>query len=309
MTDRHHKTGWVTYSLLAFLAFFAFTPMQAQELEARITINHSQVQGTDATIFNNLQQTLEQFINGHRWTNLQFQKHERIVCSFNITVTAYDAAANLFTCKALIQSNRPVYNSAYTTTVFHNTDNDFVFEFAQFDQLNFIEEQVDNQLTALIAYYALLMIGLDLDSFSPFGGEEVLQRCMLVANSAQQLNFPGWKAFESSKNRYAFISDYLDVAMRPFRQLQYDYYRKGLDAMALNPSRARNGITESLTLLDKSHAQRPMSLLPQIWTDYKRDELANIYKGNGTAKERESIYNLLFGINPSQHTAWAKIKE
>ena len=79
--------------------------------------------------------------------------------------------------------------------------------------------------------------------------------------------------------------------------------------MALNPSRARNGITESLTLLDKSHAQRPMSLLPQIWTDYKRDELANIYKGNGTAKERESIYNLLFGINPSQHTAWEKIKE
>ena len=110
-------------------------------------------------------------------------------------------------------------------------------------------------------------------------------------------------------DRYAFISDYLDVAMRPFRQLQYDYYRKGLDAMALNPSRARNGITESLTLLDKSHAQRPMSLLPQIWTDYKRDELANIYKGNGTAKERESIYNLLFGINPSQHTAWEKIKE
>ena len=282
----------------------------AQELNAKVTINHSQVQGTDASIFDELQQTLTQFINERQWTNLQFQKNERIQCNFNITVTKYDNSTNVFTCKAIIQANRPVYNASYTTTLYNNTDNDFGFEYAQFDQLQFNEEQVDNQLTALIAYYAYLIIGMDLDSFAPMGGEDVLQRCMNLANNAQNLNFPGWKAFDNSRNRFAIINDYLDGAMKPFRQLQYDYYRNGLDEMATNAERGRANVTTAIeTCLKKAHEDRPLSLLPQIWTDYKRDELANIYKGKGTQKEKESVYEILFAINASQNAAWDKIKE
>ena len=125
--------------------------LSAQELLAKVTINHNQIQGTDASVFDNLQETLTQFINDKQWTNLQFQKHERIVCNFNITVTKYDNSTNTFTCSAIIQANRPVYNSAYTTTLYNNKDNDFNFEFAQFDQLEFNEEIIDNQLMALIA--------------------------------------------------------------------------------------------------------------------------------------------------------------
>lgn len=281
----------------------------AQELNARITINHSQVQGTDKNIFEKLSQSLESFINGRKWTNFQFQENERINCNFNITVTKYDASSNLFTCKALIQANRPVYNSAYTSTLYSNQDNDFNFEFGQFDQINFNEENVDNQLAALFAYYAYLIIGIDLDSFSPFRGEDVLQRCMNLVNSVQGINFSGWKSLDNDRNRYALISDYLDVAMRPFRQLQYDYYRKGLDEMANNAERGRTNVSASLELLKKAHEARPMSMLPQIWTDYKRDELANIYRGKGIQKEKESVYEILFGINASQNTAWNKIKE
>lgn len=281
----------------------------AQELNARITINHSQVQGTDKNIFEKLSQSLESFVNGRKWTNFQFQENERINCNFNITVTKYDASSNLFTCKALIQANRPVYNSAYTSTLYSNQDNDFNFEFGQFDQINFNEENVDNQLAALFAYYAYLIIGIDLDSFSPFGGEDVFQRCMNLVNSVQGINFSGWKSLDNDRNRYALISDYLDVAMRPFRQLQYDYYRKGLDEMANNAERGRTNVSASLELLKKAHEARPMSMLPQIWTDYKRDELANIYRGKGIQKEKESVYEILFGINASQNTAWNKIKE
>lgn len=281
----------------------------AQELNARITINHSQVQGTDKNIFEKLSQSLESFVNGRKWTNFQFQENERINCNFNITVTKYDASSNLFTCKALIQANRPVYNSAYTSTLYSNQDNDFNFEFGQFDQINFNEENVDNQLAALFAYYAYLIIGMNLDSFSPFGGEDILQRCMNLANNVQGFNFTGWKSLDNNRNRYALISDYLDVAMRPFRQLQYDYYRKGLDEMANNAERGRTNVSASLELLKKAHEARPMSMLPQIWTDYKRDELANIYRGKGIQKEKESVYEILFGINASQNTAWNKIKE
>ena len=292
------------------LMLCATLPSAAQELQAKVTINHSKVQGTDASVFDNLQQQLEQFINGTQWTSLQFQKNERIVCNFNITVTKHDPTTNLFTCTATIQANRPVYNSSYTTTLFNIQDRDFNFEFAQFDQLNFNEETIDNQLVALIGYYSLLIIGLDLDSFSPNGGEDVLQRCMNLTNNAQNMNFTGWKAFENSRNRFAIINDYLEGAMQPFRKLQYDYYRTGLDEMANNAERGRTNITTALENdLKKAHEDRPMSMLPQIWTDYKKDELANIYKGKGTQKEKQSVYDILFRINASQNNSWEQIKQ
>ena len=282
--------------------------MEAQELQVKININSSQVEGSDKSVFENLQQTLEQWMNDRQWTELQFQKNERINVNFNITVQKYDKGNNRFTCTAMIQANRPVYNSAYTTTLYNNKDGDFNFDFAQFDQLNFNEEMVDNQLTALMAYYAYLIIGLDLDSFGPLAGTEILQRCMNLANNAQDLGFPGWKAFEDSKNRFAIINDYLDEAMKPFRQLQYDYYRKGLDEMSNNAERGRTNVSEALELLKQAHQDKPLSMLPQIWTDYKRDELANIYKGKGTQKEKEAVYNILFNLNASQSESWNKIK-
>lgn len=284
--------------------------INAQELQVKVNINHSQIQGTDASVFENLQQTMEQFLNERSWTDLQFQKNECIQASLNITVNKYNRDENRFECTALIQANRPVFNSAYTTTLYNNRDANFNFDFQQFDQLNFVEENIDNQLTALLAYYAMLIIGLDLDSFAPMGGTDVLQRCLVLVNNAQNLGFPGWKSFEDNRNRFAIINDYLDEAMKPFRQLQYDYYRKGLDEMANNAERGRTEISTAIEDdLQKAHQDKPLSLLPQIWTDYKKDELANIYKGKGNQKEKEAVYDLLFGINASQNNTWEKIKQ
>ena len=294
---------------LSLLHLFTFSPLHAQELQAKININHSQIQGTDVSVFENLKQTLGQFVNERQWTDLQFQKNERIQCNFNITVTKYVREENKFECNALIQANRPVYNSAYTTTLYNNRDDNFHFVFAQFDQLNYNDEMVDNQLTALFAYYAYLIIGLDLDSFSPLGGTDVLQRCVYLVNNAQDLGFPGWKLFEDSRNRFAIINDYMDESMKPLRQLQYDYYRKGLDEMANNVERGRTEISKAIESgLKVAHENKPLSLLPQIWTDYKKDELKNIYKGKGTQKEKERIYDLLMNINASQSNTWEEIK-
>lgn len=307
-------TSWLScfspVSLAGGLLCCSPSTISAQELQAKITINHAQISGTEKGVFDNLQQTLQQFVNNRQWTHLQFQKNERIICNFNITVTKYDRDQNLFTCKALIQAIRPVFNSAYTSTLYNNVDDNFTFRFAEYDQLEFNEQQIDNQLTALFAYYAYLIIGIDLDSFAPKGGEDILQRCMNLTNNAQNLDYPGWKAFSDDRNRYAIISDYLDGALEPFRQLQYDYYRKGLDEMANNAERGRTEITAALeTGLKKAKENRPLSLLPQIWTDFKKDELANIYRGKGTQKEKESIYELLFSINPSQNKYWDQVKE
>ncbi len=298
----------IKHAITFLLAMMFSICSWGQELNATVKINHAQIQGTDVSVFEELETNLTKFINERQWTSLQFQKNERINCTLNITVTKY--ADNIFTSRAVITATRPVYNSSYTTTIYSNTDNDFTFEYAQFDQIEFNEENIDNQLTALIAYYAYLIIGIDLDTFGPMSGEDVLQRCYNLCNNAQNLDFPGWKAFDSDKNRYAIINDYLDSAMQPFRQFQYDYYRKGLDEMASNADRGRTNITTAIEeQLQKAHKNRPLSMLPQIWTDYKRDELANIYKGKGTQKEKQSVYDILFGINASQSNSWDKLKE
>mgnify|MGYP002622325102 FL=1 len=303
---KHMKSSLIIFAVL----FLQTSALRAQELLAKINFNTQQVSTVDKQVFENLQKTLEQFVNERQWTALQFQENERIQCTFNITVSKYDQGANRFTCNALIQANRPVYNSAYTTTIYNNRDKNFDFDFVQFDQLNFNEEVIDNQLVALFAYYAYLIIGLDLDTFSPMGGTDVLQRCMQLTNNAQDLDFTGWKSFDDSRNRFAIINDYLDEAMKPFRQLQYDYYRTGLDEMAQNVERGRTNVTTALESgLKVAHEEKPLSMLPQIWTDYKKDELASIYKGKGTQKEKEKVYDLLFSINASQNNTWEQIKK
>ena len=303
-------TWLMAVCLLLSIFNVQYSICEAQELEVRININHSQISGTDVSVFENLKQTLEQFVNERQWTPLQFQKNERIQCSFNITVTKYIREENRFECTAMIQANRPVYNSSYTSTLYNNKDDNFQFQFAEFDQLLFDDNIIDNQLTALLAYYAYLIIGLDLDSFSPLGGSSVLQQCMFLVNNAQDLGYPGWKSFEDSRNRFAIINDYLDESMKPMRQLQYDYYRKGLDEMVNNAERGRTMISDALENdLKTAHENKPLSLLPQLWTDYKRDELSNIYKGKGTQKEKERIYDILMSINASQSNAWDIIRQ
>jgi hypothetical protein len=297
-------------TLLIICTFFSFLTINGQELSAKVNINHQQIQGTDNAIFEELKEKLEEIMNTQQWTPLKFLEQERISCSFNITVKEYKREEGIWVCSCMIQANRPVYNSSYTTTVFQFQDNDFTFVYNQFDNLNYNEEIIDNQLLALFAYYSYLIIGMDLDSFSPKGGSDVLNRCLNLTNNAQNLDYPGWKAYDSNKNRFAIINDYMEGAMEPFRLLQYDYYRKGLDEMANNAERGRTEISTAITEdLQKAHKDRSTSMLPQIWTDYKKDELANIYKGKGTSKEKEQVYDVLFSINPSQSNSWDKIKQ
>ena len=283
----------------------------AQELAARVTINHQQVQGTNTSVFEALEKSLTDLLNDRQWTQYQFNRNERIQCTFAINVKKYDESTGQMNASLTVQSTRPVYNSNYTSTVFSIVDNEFTFEFQPFDQLEFRPDVIDKDLTALIAYYAYIIIGMDLDTMSPEGGTEILQLAKTVCNNAQGLTLSakGWKPFESDKNRYAIINDYLDSGMGPFRALQYKYYREGLDTMAENVDRGRTAVTEAIEMLKTAKDNKPMSMLPQIWTEYKRDELVGIYQGKGTTKEKESVSTILSSINASQNVHWNKIKK
>lgn len=291
--------------MLFFMLLMPLSKASAQELIASISLNTSKISGTDKDVFNSLQTAMNDFVNGRAWTNYKFSQNERIVCNFNIVVNKYDASAGSFECEMTVQSVRPVFNSSYTTTVFSFRDPTFNFNYTEQDRLEFNETSIDNNLTAVLAFYSYLIIGLDFDTMSENGGTEILRQAENVAANGISLG-GGWRSFDNNQNRYSLINDYMNGSLASFRKLQYMYHRKGLDDMAANVERGRAVITESLDLLAETRRTKSTSILSTLFTEIKRDELQNIYS-QGLAKEKESVVKILTDTNPSLADEWNTI--
>lgn len=282
---------------------------QAQELNAKVSINRQQVSNTKGEVFDALQEKLQILLNEQKWTEMQMRENERIQCNFAITVNAYSDQTNVFQCSLLLTSQRPVWGSTYTTVGYSVKDNDFNFTFQEADQLIYRPEQIDNNLIALIAYYAYLIIGIDMDTMSLMGGTSFLQMAEDVVAAGQNLDYPGWKAFDDSGNRFGLLNDYLDGRLEPMRQFQYEYHRKGLDRMSEVPDSARASIVESLDLLLAAHKAKNMNKVAQLFTEYKREELISIFATKGTREEKNKAYDILLAIDPSKSETWERLKK
>lgn len=280
----------------------------AQELNCKFTVNYSQIQGTSTQVFTTLENALMEFINTRRWTQAQYEVNERIRCSMNLTVKEYNEADGRWKCELIVQSTRPVWQSWYQTVVFSFKDTDVAFNYREFDPLQLRDNVIDSNLTAVIAYYAYMIIGLDMDTMAPQGGTEVFRAAEDIVTAAQNLGETGWKAFDSSRNRYALVSDYLEDGMAPLRKLMYGYHRTGMDELSVNVTRARAVITSMLSGLKEAQQNKPMSALPGLFTEIKKDELINLYS-RAAIKEKEEICELLSSVNPSLTTEWEKIKQ
>ncbi len=296
-------------SLSLFLIFSFTQPLQAQELKAKFVVNSAQLSNTKTEVFDQLREKLETFMNDHKWTNLNFRELEKIECNFNITLSSWEESEGAFKAVLLMTCSRPVFNSSYTTTLYSVRDGDFNFNFQPTDQLEWNPEYVDNNLTAMLAYYAYMIIGYDMDAMAPKGGTPYFQTAENIVNNAQNLGFSGWSSFNDNKNRFGLLNDYLDGSMEDYRMLVYKYHREGLDQMAENSESARTAIAESLELLSSAKQARSMSQLPQLFTEYKRDELVNIFSGKGTSQERDAIYDILFNSKTSLADYWDRLKK
>jgi hypothetical protein len=108
---------------------FSILPATAaisQELRCNVTVNASKIQGTNKSVFSTLQTSLNEFVNGTKWTNHTFSEEERIDCSFFITINEYNGSR----CSGLlqVQARRPVYGSSYQTIILNHVDDDFTFD-------------------------------------------------------------------------------------------------------------------------------------------------------------------------------------
>ena len=288
--------------MLSFLLTISYG--QAQELNCNININSEQVEGSNKSVFVTLKKSISEFVNNRKWTELTYANTERIECTMNIIVKKMDV--DVFTAEIQVQSRRPVYNSSYYSTLFNFKDNNFTFKYKEFDQLEMNENTITSNLTAVLAYYAYIIIGYDMDSYSRLGGTPYFLAAENIVNSAQGADLTGWKAFESPKNRYALVNNLTDEAFKKFRSFVYDYHRLGLDEMTSNSANARGKIAEGLPLIREANRARPSAIIISTFMDAKSDELVNIFS-KGNQKEKTDAVEILSDVNPTQTSRYEKI--
>lgn len=280
-----------------------------QELRCTVTINSDQVQGSNKEMFNTLKQSIEEFVNTSRWTNMTFQEKEKIECNMLLVVKSVEN--DMLNCEFTCQSRRPVYGTSYTAPTLNFKDNNFVFTYQEYDRLDYQQSVFTTNLTALLAYYCYLIIGHDMDSFAKLGGTPYFQACENIVTAAQSASLDnaeaaGWKAFESNRNRYALINNLMDEAFKKYRIYYYDYHRHGLDEMVNNVANGRARIAKDIKVLKEAYNARPATYVVNAFLDAKSDELVNIFK-KGTSEEKKMVYELLMDIDPTRQSTYDEI--
>lgn len=280
----------------------------SQELNCKVEINSEKVKTANKEIFNTLKTAITEYLNDTKWTETQFSANEKIDCRLYLAISNYDDASNKMTGDLQVQSSRPVYNSSYTTTVINFKDTKIDFTYQENEPLVFSEQEMQSNLTAILNFYAYMIIALDFDTFSLNGGTPYYEKAARIVKLAQSSGETGWKAFEDTKNRSAVLSAYTDKATSDIRELMYKYHRLGLDQMSVSVDKGRAVITESLSLLKKVYDAAPMSVCLSMFRDAKLDELVNIYS-KASLTEKQSVYDVLNPIFPTEGKRLDKIRK
>lgn len=282
---------------------------KAQEFQCSMSVQSASVQGTNKQIYDNMRNALNDFMRAQIWTNDKFDTKERIECSFNFNITE-QVSSNEFKGVLTVQLRRPVYGSAYTTTMFNMQDNDVQFRYNEGQPLTYNESSYDSDnLVPLLAFYSYFMLGLDYDSFSPNGGSDYFKKAETIVNQAQSSQFVGWKSYDGTKNRYWLINNMLDENHKIFRQSLYKYHREGLDMMSENVEQGRTAIYECMVELKKvkQRASRNAYLLGLYFTA-KADELVGLFS-ESPAIEKTKIVEILSSADPGNISKYQKINE
>ncbi len=281
--------------------------VSAQEFMCQVSVNSPQVEGTEKKVFQTLQSELYEFINNRKWTNYVYKNEERIECSIMITITDR-VSSDQFKGKVNVVLQRPVYRTSYNTNLLNLVDKDFDFKYVEFEPLDYNDDAYTSNLTSMVAYYLYVMLGLDADSFTKFGGTPYYEKARNVVNAAQNSPERGWKAFENLKNRYWLVENLLNSTYSPFREGLYSYHRTGLDLMSENMDLGRSGVNDCLENLQRINREKTGLYITQLFLDAKKDELINIYS-QAAPMDKTKTVNILKEIDPANSSRYQQIMQ
>jgi hypothetical protein len=300
--------------LTCFVLFLLFgSRLTAQELRVNVTVNANQITGTDKKVFTTLQKSLMEFLNGRRWGDDVYTPAERIECNFLLNVTG-DLGSNTFKATLTVQATRPVYNAGYVSSLLNMQDNNVVFRYVEFQPLEFSDNRVSgndpvaSNLTAILAYYSYIILGLDADSFSPRGGDDFFKKALNIVNNAPDgKDVSGWKPFEGNRNRYWLQDNLLNVKFARFHDVMYQYHRQGLDVMYDDMNKGRGAILNCLNMMYAIYQDIPNSMLMAVFFTSKSEELQKIFS-KAPPQEKSRAVQLLSQMDVTNAVKYQQMK-
>ena len=290
---------------LLFLFVLASSGLIGQEILCNVQVASPRVEGTDRRVFETMQTAVYEFINNRKWSNYSFQMEERIECSILITIDER-ISVDEFKGKLNLILRRPAYKTSYNSPLFNYVDNDFQFQYIEYQALDYADNTFSSNLTSVLAYYVNIFMGMDFDSYSLYGGTPFFERAQNIVNTAQNSPYSGWKAFESTRNRYWLAENLLNPAYQSLRKFSYEYHRKGLDVMSEKAAEGRSNISRNLNLLKSVYNERPGLFLMQLIIEAKRDEFINLYS-EGSNMEKTNAINIFSEIDPANSSRYQEI--
>jgi hypothetical protein len=299
------------HKIICFLfLFFSIANSNAQELRARVSVLSNRVgNSVDQKTFQTLQTALNNFVNNRKWSNDKFETVEKIDCNFLLNLQSTDEA-NVYKGSLTIQSARPVFNSSYSSPVVNFQDNDIMFKYAEFQQLEFNDNNVSgtdalaSNLTAIFAYYINIILGMDYDSFSPRGGDAYFQKAQNIVNNAPEgKNISGWKAFDGSRNRYWLAENLLNSKYTIIHDAIYNYYRLGMDKLYDEEANGRTQILNVLNVLNNFATDNPNTMILQFFLQAKTQELIQIFS-KATPPDKSRALEFLQHLDVSNATKY-----
>ncbi len=293
-----------------YLIFFMVTLAmngQSQELDCTVRVNSRQVEGSDKQVFTNMQKAIHEFMNNTKWTNYNLQIEERIECTFLFTINER-IASDEFSGKLNVVVSRPVFGTSYNTSLLNWEDKDIHFYFIEDQPIEYNENTYTTNLSALLGFYANIVLGLDFDSFSKFGGTPFFEQAQNIVNLAQSDGERGWASFDGQKNRYWLAENYNNNSYAGIRETNYIYHRQGLDKMQDNLDIGRSKILEAIELLERVNEERPNLFILKLFLEAKSDEIINIFK-EAPSLEKNKVVEILKQLDPSNSSNYDKIMQ
>lgn len=278
-----HNKLFSTICIVMLILFSKVLP--AQELQAKVVVLTQQLPNSvNKKIFTTLQNQLTNLLNNRAWTKDTYNPTERIECNFLLNVEQM-TEENIFSATLTVQAARPVYNSSYKSALINFQDNNVTFKYIEYQPIEFNENRVAGtdalaaNLTAIFAYYAYIILGMDYDSFSPKGGIEYFRKAQNIVNNAPEArNISGWKNFDGLRNRYWLAENINNNRYNMLHDVVYNYYRKGLDSMYTSPNEARENVLDALSKLQTLNQQFPGLMFVQFFMQERYQELSGIFK-------------------------------
>ncbi len=282
--------------------------LRAQELRAVITVNSGNASTIPPESIKEFEQTVQSFFNDTRFTDVEYEEDERIDC--NITFTITEDSENQFVADVLVQQSRPVYGSDYQTTLFNYLDKGTVVIYQQFGNIEFSRENYTSAVSSLLTFYAYLFIANDMDTFSPFGGEEYYKLAELVMNNVPNDVSAVDKAWNNNSNprsRFSLLQELRNPRARPYRQMMYDYHRLGLDVMGGDAVAGRAVMAKSLEQLNEVRSDIPNSALLSIFSSSKAQEIVDVFVA-APQNEKQIAYSVMAAIDPANINKFSAIR-